>query len=140
MKIAQSYSDIFHGNFNNSSLCTTSDEKRNTKRNENAEKFPQEITPLSQWTMPRRNPTPSAAIATSNKGGRDDGIVITIVLSCLGCGLSSFACILSVAAPTTARPAIVHEALGVVARGYAAQSKHFSGRTIGAIGHDEVHE
>jgi hypothetical protein len=41
VKIAPSYSDIFHGDFDNSSLCTTSDEKRNTKRSENAEKFPQ---------------------------------------------------------------------------------------------------
>ena len=37
-------------------------------------------------------------------------------------------------------PAAVHEALGVVARRYAAQLNNFSGRTIRAVGHNKVHE
>ena len=37
-------------------------------------------------------------------------------------------------------PAAVHEALGVVARGYAAQLNNFSAGTIRGIGHNEVHE
>ena len=37
-------------------------------------------------------------------------------------------------------PAALHEALGVVARRYAAQLNDFSARTIRAIGYREVHE
>jgi len=46
----------------------------------------------------------------------------------------------SVAPPTTARPAVVYDALGVVARWHAAQLDNFSARTIRAIGYNEVHE
>jgi hypothetical protein len=48
VKVAPSYSDIFYGNFDNSSLCCTrSDKKCNTKGSEKAE-FAREITSLRQ--------------------------------------------------------------------------------------------
>src|SRR4029453_4637359 len=46
-----------------------------------------------------------------------------------------------VSVPGTAwMPAVVHDALGVVARGDAAQLKYFSTRTRRGVGHHEVHE
>src|ERR1700726_4041019 len=43
-------------------------------------------------------------------------------------------------AATALMPAVVHDALGAVARRDAAQLKHFSTRTRRGIGHHEVHE
>ena len=48
--------------------------------------------------------------------------------------------ILSVAATAAAAPAVVHEALWVIARRYAAQLNDFSARTIRAVRYNEVHE
>ena len=47
--------------------------------------------------------------------------------------------VVSVAA-TALMPAVVHDALGIVACRDAAQLKHFSGRTKRGVGHHEVHE